>query len=67
MGSQTVAIARSTDYLGAKLRLSQSSAMETDLDHRIAKAWAKFAIFRAELTNKQEQICTTAHAYSRLW
>ena len=54
--SQIVEIVSSTDYLGAKLCLSQADAMDTELDHRIARAWAKFGIFRSELTNKRTNL-----------
>ena len=54
--SQIVEIVSSTDYLGAKLCLSQADAMDTELDHRIARAWAKFGTFRSELTNKRTNL-----------
>ena len=41
----------STDYLGTKLCLVQGSQIE--IKNRIARAWAKFATFRSELTNRK--------------
>ena len=40
----------STMYLGRLLSLTDPH--EIELQHRIKKAWAKFAVYREELTNK---------------
>ena len=54
--NQTVEIVGSTDYLGTKLCLDQASAMEVEIDHRLARAWSKFATFRSELTNRKTNV-----------
>ena len=51
-----IEIVGSTDYLGTKLCLVPVHAMTTELDHRLARAWAKFAVFRNELTNKSTSL-----------
>ena len=40
----------STMYLGRLLSLTDPH--EVELQHRIKKGWAKFAVYREELTNK---------------
>ena len=44
-------VSETTAYLGANLRLSRR--MEAEVSFRMSRAWAKFATFRAELTNKK--------------
>ena len=51
-----MAITSSTNYLGTKLCLQPGSTAESELDHRIATAWAKFGTFRHELTNKKTNL-----------
>ena len=51
-----VEIVSSTDYLGTKLSLAHAKSMPVELDHRLARAWAKFAVFRSELTNKKSNL-----------
>ena len=41
----------STDYLGRRLELEFFH--DTEIEHRIAKGWAKFMLFKDELCNKK--------------
>ena len=54
--AQTIEIVSSTDYLGTKLCLDQTRAMDLEVGHRIARAWSKFSAFRSELTNKKSNL-----------
>ena len=56
MRGNTVEIVTATDYLGTRLCLRQPCAMGTEVAHRVARAWAKFATFRSELTNKKTNL-----------
>ena len=55
-GSKIVVV-EATEYLGRKLSLQNTH--ETEVAHRIAKAWSKFMSYKAELCSKHYPYPTT--------
>ena len=66
MTVEVFGMGRSTEYLGRRLEFQDF--FDSQIDHRIAKAWAKFYKFKSELCSKVMEVAiyTTTNAQTNM-